>query len=221
MKTCDKCGITVRTQHTRCPLCQGALHGRYDKNDALFPTAPQRPSQAKLILQWASFGAVAVSVICLAVNVMVTPHIWWAIWAAGGAFCSWLSIFIGIQKRHNLLKNALWQMVLVVAAALAGDWYTGWHSWSVDYFLPLGIVLTLALMILTCILQRLTPQEYLIYLLLVCVCGLVPVVLLLTGVLVQGIPSVICGVICLLLLAALLIFQHSAVTSEVKKTFHF
>ena len=48
----------------------------------------------------------------------------------------WLALAVGFFKRYNLLKNAMWQLIIVTVGCLIWDWLTGWHGWSIDFVLP-------------------------------------------------------------------------------------
>ena len=76
-----------------------------------------------------------------------------------------------------------------------------------DYVLPCMCVLILASMITITFVQRLKPKDYMIYYVINALYGLVPVILLLTGIAAVRYPSVICSGICLLSLAGLVIFN--------------
>ena len=61
----------------------------------------------------------------------------------------WIASSIGFFKRHNLLKNAMWQLIIGTIICFIWDALTGWHSWSVDLVLPIMSVSTLAAMFVT------------------------------------------------------------------------
>ena len=48
----------------------------------------------------------------------------------------WLALAVGFFKRYNLLKNAMWQLIIVTVGCIIWDWLTRWHGWSIDFVLP-------------------------------------------------------------------------------------
>lgn len=83
--------------------------------------------------------------------------------SSAGALSMWLALALGFFKRHNLLKNAVWQMLLLPAVCVIWDLCTGWHGWSVDYVLPaVCMLIQLSMLIITKV-QKLPVQEYMIY----------------------------------------------------------
>lgn len=47
-----------------------------------------------------------------------------------------LRLRLDFFKRYNLLKNAMWQLIIVTVGCIIWDWLTRWHGWSIDFVLP-------------------------------------------------------------------------------------
>ena len=133
----------------------------------------------------------------------------------------WLALAIGFVKRYNLMKNAMWQLIIVSVGCILWDVFTGWHGWSVDYVLPaVCMVILLSMFIITKV-QRNTAREYMIYFVMAAGYGvLLPLILLLTGVVKFQLVCSICVVACFLFLAALVIFKGKEFREEMHKKFH-
>ena len=220
MRYCEKCKVTVRTGQDVCPLCQGELSGEHDENEKLFPDIKIKKEHHNLFLRWMAFGCFLAVIVCAAINWLTHPSYWWSGFVAAGAAMAWLSVFIGIRKRRNLLKNGLWQIMFLELALVIWDVATGWNAWSVTYFLPIGILTMLVFMNLIIIVQKLDTTHYMIYLLMGGALGLVPVIFLVLGMVTVRLPSVLCVGASLLMLAALFLFQPRAVREEFFKKFH-
>lgn len=141
--------------------------------------------------------------------------------AAGGVASMWIASSIGFFKRHNLLKNVVWQLVVVSVASIVWDYVTGWHGWSAEYVIPiLNVALLLALLVISR-LQRLMPKNYMIYFVFTAVYGLVvPTILMLAGIASMKLPCMICCAVCLVFLAWLLSFKGREFRDEMQKKFH-
>lgn len=74
-------------------------------------------------------------------------------------------VSVAYVKRRNLLKNEMWQLVIVTVAGVLWDMFTGWRGWSVDYLLPLAALAVICSMWVITAAQRLEVAEYMIYLL--------------------------------------------------------
>ena len=133
----------------------------------------------------------------------------------------WIASTIGFFKRHNLLKNTMWQLVLVTVGCIVWDLLTGWHGWSVDFVLPgLSIGVLCSMMVISYI-QKYPLRECMIYLVMAAVYGfLLPLILVLTGTVTWKLPSLLGAVSCLLFVAGLVLFKGREFKEEMGKNLH-
>ncbi|MFQ9509884.1 MAG: DUF6320 domain-containing protein [Lachnospiraceae bacterium] len=220
MLYCSKCKVKIRTSHKTCPLCQGGVSGFSDEKDHLFPEIKERKHSNLYYFELFTFLCIAISVISIILDILITPQAWWSFYLSGGVFCVWILVAVGIMKRRNLMKNAMWQMVLLSIVAIVWDVTNGWNRWSIDYFLPFAIIITLIAMIVITIINQLTSPEYMIYFIMAACTGLIPIILLLTNRLTVTYPTIICVGCCVLLITALLIFQRKSFVNEMIKKLH-
>lgn len=168
-----------------------------------------------------SFGCIAAAVICFMINTIVTPHVMWWTFVCGGALSMWVTLAIGFFKRHNLLKNGLWQMFVISAVCIIWDKCTGWNAWSVDYVMPAVFLCVEISMVIITHVQHLAVEEYMIYYIMAGITGLIPAVLLALHVSHFAPLSVLCSGASLLWLVALLIFKRKNFFVELYKKLHF
>ena len=158
------------------------------------------------IVQTFSFLCLAVAVICGMINIMTAGTLNWSWFAGAGCVCAWLVVMVAYSKRRNILKNEIWQLLLISVIAILWDRFTGWRGWSVDFILPFGVLSVQFSVPVIARVNRLKREEYLFYLVQACIAGLIPMILAWTGVVKFVYPSVICAGISILTLAALFIF---------------
>lgn len=183
---------------------------------------PEVPKEIEWkIFQFFSFLCLAAIVICNAIGFEFRPNTSWPFFTAAGIASMWLATAIGFVKRYNLMKNAMWQLLIVSLGSIAWDIGTGWRGWSVNYVLPAVCVVILISMSVISWVQRHTAREYMIYFVLAGGYGVVlPLILFLTGVITIPLPTVACVVFCFLFLAAQVIFKGKEFKEEMQKKFH-
>ena len=120
-------------------------------------------------------------------------------------------------KRRNILKNEMWQLLILSVIAILWDRFTGWRGWSVEFVLPFGALAVQFSIPVIAKVNRLEREEYLFYLVQTCVAGLIPIILVWTGIVKFVYPSVICAGISFLTLAALFIFCKKDTLREFHK----
>ena len=171
------------------------------------------------IVQTFSFLCLAVAVICGMINIMTAGTLNWSWFAGAGCVCAWLVVMVAYSKRRNILKNEIWQLLLISVIAILWDRFTGWRGWSVDFILPFGVLSVQFSVPVIARVNRLKREEYLFYLVQACIAGLIPMILAWTGVVKFVYPSVICAGISILTLAALFIFCKKDTLREFHKKF--
>ena len=169
------------------------------------------------IVQTFSFLCLAVAVICGMINIMTAGALNWSWFAGAGCVCAWLVVMVAYSKRRNILKNEIWQLLLISVIAILWDRFTGWRGWSVDFILPFGVLSVQFSVPVIARVNRLKREEYLFYLVQACIAGLIPMILAWTGVVKFVYPSVICAGISILTLAALFIFCKKDTLREFHK----
>lgn len=169
------------------------------------------------IVQTFSFLCLAVAVICGMINIMTAGTLNWSWFAGAGCVCAWLVVMVAYSKRRNILKNEIWQLLLISVIAILWDRFTGWRGWSVDFILPFGVLSVQFSVPVIARVNRLKREEYLFYLVQACIAGLIPMILAWTGVVKFVYPSVICVGISILTLAALFIFCKKDTLREFHK----
>ena len=133
----------------------------------------------------------------------------------------WLASTIGFFKRYNLLKNAMWQLVIMTNVSILWDWLTGWRGWSLDFVVPIVSMAILLFMTVVAAVQKRPAKEYLSYLVLASLYGLaLPLIFLLCGVLHLQLPSLVGIAVCFLFLAGILLFKWKEFKEEMDKKFH-
>lgn len=219
MLYCKKCGVHIAGEARRCPLCQGELSGTPEEADC-FPELPVRTAAFDLLLRLLALGSVAMTAICVAVNFSFPGRGWWSAFVAAGLASAWLTIGIAVWKRRRPLKAVFWLVCALSLLALAWDYGTGGRGWAIDFVLPILYTCTMVAMTAAARLLHLRPQDYLLYLSLSVLFGIIPVILLACGALAVIYPSVICAVVSVISLAALLLFERNAMWDELVRRLH-
>lgn len=186
-----------------------------------FPEKKNPVYEGLKFFQWFSFACIAAACICVMTNMIFTPKSHWSVFVIGGALSMWITLAVGFFKRHNLLKNGIWQMLVVPLVCVIWDLCTGWHIWSVDYAMPCIFMTVQASILIITKLQKLQVMEYMIYHIMAGVLGLIPGILVLCHVSHFILFPTLCSGISFLWLIALLIFKRKEVFAELYKKLHF
>lgn len=204
----------------RCPLCKGDLTGEANQDGNVFPTVPPRMETYHALLAWLAFGSVAAAAVCIAVNLILPSGGWWFLFVVCGIISFWISLALVLKKRTNIPKTILWQVGILSLLAYIWDWFTGFRGWSLNFVLPILCTSAMVAMSVIAKVKKLNIQNYILYLVIDCVFGILSFTLLAVGKTTEVIPSAICFASTIIFLAALLIFQGKALLAEMQRRFH-
>lgn len=187
-----------------------------------FPEEARKGSVGIKVFKIFSFLCIAAVVAAVAADYIVDQKIMHvSLLVSGGILSMWLASAIAFFKRHNLMKNAMWQLLIVTIACILWDVATGWKGWSVEFVLPIvGMVIQISMIIISRIYYRMA-KDYMIYFIMAAGYSIIlPLIFLLTGMLETVIFSVICIGASVIWLAALIIFKGKEFQEEMQKKFH-
>lgn len=220
MKYCEKCKVNITGKRTICPLCHQALTGDDNGQKEVFPYIPSIFKQHSLMFRWALFFSVISAVICVTINLAIPKGGMWSLFVVGGIICLWISLTITICKRKNLIKTILYQVVTLSILSILWDHLTSWRGWSLDFVVPIICVSAMIAMGIITKVMKLEIQDYIIYLVIDSLFGIIPIIFLLLNMINIIIPTLICIGLSIISLSALLIFEGQNMKLELKKRLH-
>ena len=185
-----------------------------------FPDHEEVVRKGRILLQWISFLCIALAVVSFVVNKTLTPNLNWFPLALAVAVSTWVVFAVGFYKRHNPLKNGIWEMAVFSIGCVLWDKFTGWHGWSLDFAFPILCMILMAASVMVSWIQKLKIQEYLIYHMMDGAISLLPLVFLGLGLVNNSFFSIICGGVSILFLAGQIIFKGKEMLAELQKKLH-
>ena len=219
MKYCTHCKVHIRGNKDYCPLCENSLPTIQEKEEDLFPTIPL-VIQRHLALRIMIFISIATVVSSFAIHWILPSNINWPIFVLFGLLTMWLSLLVVIRQRHNIAKTIMWQVALLSLFSILWDWKIGWRGWSLNYVIPISYVAAMFVMYITAKIMHLSVRDYIVYLLLDTLFGVIPLLFILFGWVNIYYPSITCVAISVIFLSAILIFQGESIRYELKKRMH-
>ncbi len=192
--------------------------------DVLKPDYPEEVmTEAKglKIFKVFTFLCVLALVLALGIDFSIDRHFRLSLFVGGATASMWVALAMGFLKRHNLLKNAMWQLIIVTAGCVIWDRMTGWRGWSVDFVLPGVSALVMLTMVLISRVYYKQPKDYVVYFVMASLYGLiVPLVCIAVGITKVTFPSVISMGMAVLMLVGLVLFRGKELRLEMEKNLH-
>lgn len=221
MLRCEHCQVDLPGKQNRCPLCQNKPSGTEDSSGSRFPSLPEsRLTVSRILMVWSAFITFCAASICISINLILPDGGWWSLFVLAGIASLWIDFALILLKRKNLPKNILWQVAVVSLIAFLWDIFTGFRGWSLNYVFPILCSCGLVAMTVVAKARRLDIQDYIMYLVIDCVLGIVSFVLILTDAVRIVIPSAISFGLSIIFLGFLLFFEGKALWAEFQRRLH-
>ncbi len=221
MKYCQKCKVFVAGEREFCPLCQQKMTVEEGLSvQEVFPEVPLLYKKHSLFFRILIFASIFAAVLSVFLNLVISTEIWWSVFVVAGLVCTWISVAVAINKRRNIPKNVVYQVVVLSLLCIWWDYFTGWRGWSINFVLP---ILCLAAMFTLAIISRVLSiqlEDYLIHLIVSMIFGIIPLIFLLNGAVTITLPSLICVAGSLLSIIGLVVFAGDRMYTELKRRLH-
>lgn len=222
MKYCDKCKISIDTNHNYCPLCQQVLEGEVGKGfiekypEYVSVNRKIYPITKKIIM----FITLVSIIIILVINLASYDGKLWSLIPIGSIFYFWILISVGIFSRHNIAFRLAFLTSLLIGLLILIDEASLQAGWSYNYLMPfLLTTCNLAISVLILI-KRIDYRDYILYLLTILILSLVPLVLLFVGIITISWPAITAFALAISILLFIIFFFPKSIKDEIKKRFH-
>ncbi|NLK65212.1 MAG: hypothetical protein GX289_08970 [Tissierellia bacterium] len=219
MKFCKSCNVSVVGRRKLCPLCQDRLIG--DKaQEEVFPKISFVYKEYSVFFKIMLLITVITATISVALNILLPGRGAWSLFILGGLSSVWASLINLINQRKNIPKNIVYQVMTISVIVIIWDFVTGWKGWSINYVIPLVCVFAMISMAIISKIRKLFIQDYILYIIIDGLFGIIPIIFILFGFLDVLLPSIICISTSIISLSTIIIFESKSLKAEIKRRLH-
>lgn len=220
MSRCKKCNVIILDDTDRCPLCKNVLESGDEPNVDAYPNAIGVNRRFRLLENILLFLSIVSGCLMVAINHITNPDVAWSLVACLILAYANAVLRMAILGKSGYMFKTLTLVILAVLMLLGIDYLTGYRGWSLDYVLPLGILLIdLTLLILTLVNRR-NWQSYMMAQILAILLSLIPVGLRLGGIIKFPYLVWIAFATSVFLFLGTLIIGDRRARTELKRRFH-
>ncbi len=214
MLYCAKCKLQIRGDKLCCPLCEGRLSG--EPENPCFPTLkPPRVSRFTF-LRISAFVVVTADVLLGILSYLLGfPFLLNLLILALPLLL--LDLVLAIYLHQNLIRMITVQVYLAILLIFGVGLYTRGVDWEMGVVIPILFILLPAATILVGVLQKLSLEDYVIYLVFDCVCAMLQVIPIAIGINSMPIFALITAGAGMIFLAFLLLFRFRDIRGAASK----
>lgn len=125
-----------------------------------------------------------------------------------------------VKKEGSIAKIIIWVMILLQVGFVALDYALDWHRISVNYIIPIALLLADIIISALMYFDRVKWQSYFMYLFSLTLMSLVPILLYFCGIVVKPFLAVLTLVITVGILLLTIFSRKNSTSAELKRRFH-
>jgi hypothetical protein len=222
MKTCKRCKVYVRDDSNICPLCRTVLTNIDGEIlDMAYPTIGVSAHKYNIIKRIFLFVSILSAAASIVSNYLTYNGVIWSAITIAAIIYFWVLMTYSIKRNRNIASQILLQVICTSIFTVIMDNAIGYVGWSVNYVIPEIVILANISVLILVFVNRMYWNTYVINQIVIAICGLIPGVLFLCGLIKVPMPTIIATATSIIVLVVMMIFGDKTIKSELKRRFHF
>ena len=156
-----------------CPLCKSILE-QTEELENMYPDVRIRMRRLKLFSRIYLFCAILAEAALFCVNLLTESQIGWSAITGLAFLYFYMVLRYAILGKSGYKSKVTVLVILSILIAVVIDFVLGYRGWSVDYVLPVGILVVDAVVLICMIGNRRNWQSYMMWQILMILCSLIP-----------------------------------------------
>lgn len=222
MKTCKRCKVIIREDSNICPLCRTVLTNIDEESiDKIYPSIDVNPHKYNIIKRIFLFVSILSAAGSILTNYLTYNGVIWSAITIAAIIYFWVIMSYSIKRNRNIASQILVQVVCTSILTIIMDNAIGYIGWSVNHVIPEIMILANVAVLILVFVNRMYWYTYVLNQIVIAVCGLIPGVLFLCGVIKVPLPTILATATSFIVLVVMIIFGDKTIKSELKRRFHF
>lgn len=219
MSVCKKCNLEILDETERCPLCNSVLEHTIEVEN-MYPNVRVMARKLMLISRIYLFCAIILEVLLVYINVVTESQTWWSAISGLSFIYVYMLIRFAILGKSGYQSKVTMLALIAVLMLVAADFLSGYRGWSVNYALPVIILLVDLSILFLMFFNRRNWQSYMMWQLFMILCSVVSLVFSLIGIATRPFMGELAFASSVLLFVGTVIIGDRRARTELKRRFH-
>lgn len=221
MRYCSHCNVSIKGEWSSCPLCHHTLmiDETQKEQPSSFLNVPLQFNREKAIRAFFRLSLVLVLLYFVA-QYFWTFQFFGLEYVILGLMITWTNIVFLVRKRRNIAKAINYMLFFISLVSIYMDYLKGWSGWSITFVVPILSISALIAISISIRVVNLRVGDYVLYLQLAAIVGIVPLLFLIMDWVKHPLPSIISVVFSFIMFLSVLIRYRGKVIEELQKRMH-
>lgn len=222
MDYCENCKASIKGDWEICPLCQTSMEQENSEDKKTGTSFLNDPLLFNRDQAKKTFFRVSLLLILLYFIAQIFyPFKFFGLeYILFGLFITWTLGIIFVRKRRNLAKVITYYLLLISLATIYFDYLFGWRGWSITFVVPIISMSALLAIFIAMQVINLKVQDYVLYLQLAALFGLIPLLFLIMNWVGHPLPSLLSVILSIIMFIGVLIRYRKLLIRELQKRMH-
>ena len=222
MDYCENCKASIKGDWEICPLCQTSMKQENSEDKKIGTSFLNDPLLFNRDQAKQTFFRVSLLLILLYFIAQIFyPFKFFGLeYILFGLFITWTLGIIFVRKRRNLAKVITYYLLLISLATIYFDYLFGWRGWSITFVVPIISMSALLAIFIAMQVINLKVQDYVLYLQLAALFGLIPLLFLIMNWVGHPLPSLLSVILSIIMFIGVLIRYRKLLIRELQKRMH-
>lgn len=222
MKTCKRCKVNSYEDSNICPLCRTVLTNiDGEKQERTYPIIEVNPHKYDIVKRLFLFISIITAIGSVVTNYLTYNGVLWSLITIAAIIYLWVLMAYSIKRNRSIASQILIQVLCTSILTVIMDNSIGYIGWSVNHVIPEIMILANVSVLILVIVNRMYWHTYVLNQIVIAICGLIPGVLFLCGLIKVPLPTILATITSFTVLAITTIFGDKTIKSELRRRFHF
>lgn len=219
MSKCRVCNLEIIDDTQKCPFCQCVLE-KAPGGGKTYPNARVATRRFRLLSDIVLFVSIVTASCGIYINHMWNPHFWWS------AILVLALVYVNVVLRLTIVGKSNYQIKIIglvcftVAIFTGMDFVTGYRGWSVNYVIPIAILLLDAALLGLIVINRRNWQSYIVPQLVMVIISGGAVALIANHIITEPLLTIIANAVSVFCFLGSVILGDRRARTELKRRFH-
>ena len=173
MAKCWNCNVEILDVTEYCPLCHSILE-QNDELENMYPDVRHKMQRLKLFSRIYLFCAILAEAVMFIINWLTESQIWWSGITGLALLYVYMLLRFAILGKSGYRAKVTILALLSILSAVTIDFIYGYQGWSVDYVLPMGILVVDVVLLGCMYFNRRNWQSYIMWQIMMILFSLIP-----------------------------------------------
>lgn len=221
MNRCEKCNINILTKSSNCPLCGSDIKNIDKKFIEPYPKVVLDNKHYQIIrLKIYLFLIIIMFFMTISIKFLNEKDLTYLFLSTSVLGYIWFTIYTIQKALKNIGYFILKQVLSISVIVIFIDYALGWQKWSVNYAIPMILVLGVSSISLIAMFKPMQFREYFVYQITILIVGILSILLVIFNLSTVSWTLIFAAFYSAMVMLGMIIFADKKAKLEFKKRFH-